>query len=312
MDIGGTKIAAGVVDDDGTILDTLTVATTAEDPEAIENSVISAVAQLRREHEIGGVGVAAAGFVSPRRDAVLFAPNIAWRDHPLRDRLAKGIDVPIVIENDANAAGWAEYRFGAGQGTSSMIMLTLGTGLGGAVILEGRLLRGSFGAAGELGHIQVVPGGHYCGCGHEGCWEMYCSGTALTKAARNAVIALPDRAAALLELGGGRPKGIKGQHVTKAAQAGDRLAIDLLANLGRWVGAGIATLASVVDPELVVVGGGLAAAAGDLVLDSARQSYVDQLSGLGFRGQLRIEGARFGNDAGLMGAADLARIDVRA
>ena len=200
VDIGGTKIAAGVVDEAGTVLSQVRLDTDPDNPGAIEAAVISAVAQLRRTHTVGAVGVAAAGFVSPRRDAVLFAPNIAWRDHPLRDRLAAGIDLPIVVENDANAAGWAEFRFGRARAVEDMVMLTVGTGLGGALVLNGRLLRGAHGAAGEIGHMQVVPGGHYCGCGHEGCWEMYGSGRALTRSARAAAVAYPDRAGALLVL----------------------------------------------------------------------------------------------------------------
>jgi glucokinase len=304
VDIGGTKIAAGVVDEAGTVLSQVRLDTDPDNPGAIEAAVISAVAQLRRTHTVGAVGVAAAGFVSPRRDAVLFAPNIAWRDHPLRDRLAAGIDLPIVVENDANAAGWAEFRFGRARAVEDMVMLTVGTGLGGALVLNGRLLRGAHGAAGEIGHMQVVPGGHYCGCGHEGCWEMYGSGRALTRSARAAAVAYPDRAGALLELAG--DKKIQGPHVTAAAQAGDPLAIELFAQLGFWLGVGIADLAAAVDPEMAVVGGGVAAA-GDLLLEPIRASFARHLSARGYRGELTIELAELENEAGIVGAADLAR-----
>ncbi|WP_341361244.1 ROK family glucokinase [Georgenia sp. M64] len=304
VDIGGTKIAAGVVDEAGTVLSQVRLDTDPDNPGAIEAAVISAVAQLRRTHTVGAVGVAAAGFVSPRRDAVLFAPNIAWRDHPLRDRLAAGIDLPIVVENDANAAGWAEFRFGRARAVEDMVMLTVGTGLGGALVLNGRLLRGAHGAAGEIGHMQVVPGGHYCGCGHEGCWEMYGSGRALTRSARAAAVAYPDRAGALLELAGDRK--IQGPHVTAAAQAGDPLAIELFAQLGFWLGVGIADLAAAVDPEMAVVGGGVAAA-GELLLEPIRASFARHLSARGYRGELTIELAELENEAGIVGAADLAR-----
>ncbi len=125
------------------------------------------------------MGLAAAGFVSADRSSVLFAPNIAWRDYPLRDRVAallKDDGVTIVVENDANAAGWAEFRFGAGRDVEDMLLLTVGTGLGGAIVTDGKLVRGAWGVAAEIGHMRVVPGGHYCGCGHEGCWEQYASG----------------------------------------------------------------------------------------------------------------------------------------
>ncbi|WP_452176688.1 ROK family protein [Georgenia subflava] len=176
VDIGGTKIAAGVVGEDGTLRAQTRHDTDPTDPAAIEAAVIAAVAELRDGHDVGAVGVAAAGYISPRRDGVVFAPNIAWRDYPLRERLSHGIDLPMVVENDANAAGWAEFRFGRGRHVEHMVMATVGTGLGGAIIADGRLLRGAFGAAGEIGHMEMVPSGHYCGCGHEGCWEMYASG----------------------------------------------------------------------------------------------------------------------------------------
>jgi glucokinase len=306
VDIGGTKIAAGVVDEDGTLLAQTRRETDAEDPGAIEDAVISAVAELRTHHPVGAVGVAAAGFISPRRDGVVFAPNIAWRDYPLRERLARGIDLPIVVENDANAAGWAEFRFGVAREARSMVMLTVGTGLGGAIVVDSTLLRGAFGAAGEIGHIRMVPNGHYCGCGHEGCWEMYASGRALTRAARMALVTQADRAGRLRELAEASGTRVKGPHVTAAAREGDPLASELVAELGRWIGAGIADLVAVLDPEIVVIGGGVAES-GDLVLLPAREEFRAQLSARGFRPEARVEIALLGNEAGIVGAADLAR-----
>lgn len=304
VDIGGTKIAAGVVSTTGEVRARTLLETAATDPVAIEEAVIEACAELRAQHDVAAVGVAAAGFVSARRDSVVFAPNIAWRDHPLRDRLARGIDLPIVIENDANAAGWAEFRFGRGRDVDHMVMMTVGTGLGGAVIVDGHLLRGAFGAAGEIGHLRVVPHGHYCGCGHEGCWEMYASGRALTRAAGQALITDADRAAALLERSGG--KKVKGPHVTEAARDGDPLAVELLTETARWLGEGAASLAAVLDPELIVIGGGVAEA-GPLLLEPAREAFLSHLSARGHRPAARIEIAELGNEAGIVGAADLAR-----
>lgn len=306
VDIGGTKIAAGVVSTAGEILAHTLRETEAADPVAIEEAVIEACTELRARHDVAAVGVAAAGFVSPRRDSVVFAPNIAWRDHPLRERLARGIDLPIVVENDANAAGWAEFRFGRGRDVDHMVMMTVGTGLGGAVIVDGHLLRGAFGAAGEIGHLRVVPHGHYCGCGHEGCWEMYASGRALTRAARQALVTDADRAGALLERSGG--KKIKGPHVTEAARAGEALAVELLTETARWLGEGAASLAAVLDPELIVIGGGVAEA-GPLLLEPAREAFLSHLSARGHRPAARIEIAELGNEAGIVGAADLARTE---
>ncbi|MEU6536410.1 ROK family glucokinase [Streptomyces sp. NPDC047000] len=306
VDIGGTKIAAGVVDAAGRILAHAYRTTDPREPEQIESAVADAVAELRAQYpQVGAVGAAAAGFVGPDRTTVLFAPNIAWRNHPLGNRLAERTGLPVVIENDANAAAWAEYRFGHGRGTRDMVMLTLGTGLGGAVIADGRLIRGSFGAAAELGHMKIVPDGHFCGCGQEGCWEAYSSGTALAKLARSVATTDPDGARAMLKVADGEP--LSGAHVTAAARQGDPVATRLLWRFGHYLGVGVATLAAVVDPQVVVVGGGIAAAAGDLVLPAAREGFLGKLSGRGFRGELRIVTAELANDAGIIGAADSAR-----
>lgn len=306
VDVGGTKIAAGVVDDQGSILSRRRRDTDPDRPEEIERAVVDLVAELRAEHEVGAVGVAAAGFVASDRATVLFAPNIAWRDHPLRERLAEHIDLPVVVENDANAAGWAEYRFGAGRGVSDMTMLTVGTGLGGAIVIDSALLRGAHGVAAEIGHIRVVPDGHMCGCGHEGCWEQYASGRALTRQARAAAVAYPERADALLALAGGEAKKIKGPHVTQVAQQGDALALELLGELAGWIGTGIAGLVAILDPEVVVIGGGVASA-GNLLLDPVREAFEASLSARGHRPGPVIELAELRNDAGIVGVADLAR-----
>ncbi len=308
VDIGGTKIAAGVVDEDGTILAQTRRATEPDDASSIDRAVADVYAELSASYEVASIGVAAAGFVNSARSTVLFAPNIAWRDYPLRDRVEALIDddVKVVVENDANAAGWAEFRFGAGRDVDDMLMLTVGTGLGGAVMIGGQLVRGAWGVAAEVGHMRVVPGGHYCGCGHEGCWEQYASGSALVRDAQAAVITQPERAARLLELAGGDAEKLVGPHVTDAAQEGDPLAVELFTELGRWIGEGSASVAALLDPELIVVGGGVGAA-GDLLLAPARQAFGEQLSARGYRPEARIELAAMGNDAGIVGAADLAR-----
>lgn len=305
VDIGGTNILAGVVTPTGEILAKARRTTDPRDPEQIEAAVAEAVRELTSRFDVAAVGVAAAGFISANRREVLFAPNIAWRNHPLGDRLSDRIGIDVIVENDANAAAWAEYRFGQGRGSSDMVMLTLGTGLGGAVIAGGRLVRGAFGAGAELGHVKIVPGGHFCGCGQEGCWEAYSSGTALAKYARGVAIANPGGAEALLRIADGAP--LAGQHVTAAARVGDPLAIHMLHRFGRYLGLGISTIAAVTDPEVVVVGGGIASAAADLILPAAREAFLARLSGRGFRGELRIELASLRNDAGIIGAADSAR-----
>lgn len=309
VDIGGTKIAAGVVDEDGRIVAKTRRDTDPRDSDSVDRGVIEACRELLDQHEAGAIGLAAPGFASADRSAVLFTPNLPWRDHPLRDIVAAelGQDLTIVVENDANAAGWAEFRFGAACDVEDMLLLTIGTGLGGAIVVAGNLVRGAWGGAAEVGHMQVVPGGHYCGCGHEGCWEQYASGSALVRDAQAALIAQPDRGTRLLELAGGDAEALTGPHVTTAAQEGDPLAVDLLHELGRWIGVGSASVAALLDPALVVVGGGVSAA-GDLLLAPARQAFVDQLFARGHRAEASFALASMGNDAGIVGAADLARL----
>jgi glucokinase len=309
VDIGGTKIAAGLVDDQGRILEQLRVPTPQE-PEQIDAAIAEAVKKLVAQtgsHADGlPVGVAAAGFVDERRQNVRFAPNIAWREYPLADKLRTRLGHPVVVENDANAAAWAEFRFGAGQDVSDMVLITVGTGIGGGIVLDGQLLRGAFGIAAELGHVRLVPEGRPCGCGQRGCWEQYSSGTALLRNARAFAQADPQAARVLLEEAGGDPAKIHGNMVSKAAQGGDSAAIGLFTDLGTWLGEGIAAVAAFLDPAVIVIGGGVAEN-GELLLKPAREAFLSHLSAADHRPHLAIRGASLGNDAGMIGAADLAR-----
>ncbi|RYV50321.1 ROK family glucokinase [Pengzhenrongella frigida] len=309
VDIGGTKIAAGVVDEDGNILAQTRRVTSPDDPASIDRAVCDVYDELSQKYDVGAIGVAAAGFVNSARSTVLFAPNIAWREYPLQDRVQSLLKkkVRVVVENDANAAGWAEFRFGAGREVQDMLLLTVGTGLGGAIVVGGNLVRGAWGVAAEVGHMRVVPHGHLCGCGNEGCWEQYTSGSALVRDAQAAVLTEPERAHRLVELAGGDSARLTGPHVTLAAQEGDPLAIELLAELGRWIGEGSASVAALLDPALIVIGGGVGAA-GELLLGPARDAFANNLSARGFRPLAGFTLAAMGNEAGIVGAADLARI----
>ena len=308
VDIGGTKIAGGVVDDDGAIVAQVRRDTDATDARSVDRGVVQVCRELMAEHEVGAIGLAAPGFVSADRATVSFTPNLPWRDHDLRSAVADALsaDVPITVENDANAAGWAEFRFGVARDVDDMVTLTLGTGLGGAIVSGGVLLRGRWGVAAEIGHMRVVPDGYLCGCGQRGCWEQYISGSALVRDAHAIALQRPDRAARLLELAGGKWRKITGHHVTQAAREGDTLAVELLATIGRWVGEGAASVAALLDPELFVVGGGLSAA-GDLVMAPAREAFASHLSAAGHHPEARFAVASMGNDAGIVGAGDLAR-----
>jgi glucokinase len=306
IDIGGTKIAGAVVDGDGEVLEEARVESPATDPEAIEAAVAGLVARLAARQSVTAVGVGAAGYIDADRSTVLFAPNIAWRDEPLGRDLSRLTGLPVTIENDANAAAWGEFRYGAGRDVEDQLMITVGTGVGGGVIAGGRLLRGGYGVAGEIGHLCVVPDGRQCGCGNRGCFEQYGSGSALVRAAREAAVGPSLLARDLLERAGGDPGGITGPLITAAAQDGDRFAIEQLRSLGQWLGHGIASLVAVLDPAVIVIGGGVSEA-GDLLLDPIRDTFANTLTGRGYRPQAEIRPAVLGNRAGMIGAADLAR-----
>ena len=307
VDVGGTKIAAGVVDPEGKLLEKVRVETPATTAQAVERGIVAAVRQLMERHQVASVGLAVAGFVDEHRSTLRFAPNLPMVERPLRTIVGEQVGLPVVVENDANAAAWGEYRFGGGRGNHDVVLITVGTGLGGGVVLKGQLLRGAFGTAGEFGHVRMVPGGLPCGCGNHGCWEQYTSGSALIREARFLARTRPEEVGGLLALAGGDPEGITGSMITSAAQHGDATARDLLADVGRWLGEGIADLANVLDPAAVVVGGGVSEA-GDLLLEPARVAYAAMLSAGAHRPHLQIVAAELGNDAGLLGAADLARV----
>jgi glucokinase len=306
IDIGGTKVAAGVVDEAGEVLAVVRRRTPSRDPAHIADVVVEVVGQLRVDHDVVAVGVGAAGFVNVERSTVLFAANLAWRDAPIREEIASRLDLPVYVENDANAAAWGEFRFGAGEEQPDVVVLTIGTGIGAGLILDGELHRGRFGIAGEPGHIRVVPGGRLCGCGNRGCLEQYCSGTALVRAAREVAQERPTDAARLLDLAHGDAANIDGPVVTKAAQEGDPAAVDCFDEIGRWLGQGLADIAALLDPGRFVIGGGVAEA-GDLLLNAGRETYAAVLTGRGYRPLADVVAARLGSQAGLIGAADLAR-----
>jgi len=307
VDIGGTKIAAGVVDPDGKILDRVRIDTPKADKQAVESAIVTAIKKLTANHKVEAVGLAPAGFVDADRSRVLFAPNLRMTGSAIRDYVQQEVGLPAVVENDANVAGWAEYRFGAGRGASNMVMLTIGTGLGGALIVNDQLVRGSFGVAAELGHLRVVRDGRICNCGQMGCWERYASGTALGLSAQAAATAQVERADALLAAAGGKVHDIEGPHVTELAAQGDELSRELVAELGAWIGEGISMMSAILDPVRVVIGGGVAEA-GELMLAPARAAYDKYLTARSHRPRLEIEVATMGNDAGIIGAADLARV----
>ncbi len=306
IDIGGTKIAGALVDAEGQIVREERVPTPAQDADAIADAVVNLIKSLADGHEVIGAGVAAAGFIDAQQANIIYAPNLSWRNEPFKAKLEAKLDIPVIIENDANAAGWAEYRYGAGRGYRHMVMLTIGTGVGGAVIVDSKMLRGGFGIAGELGHLRVVPNGRPCGCGQNGCLESYGSGSALLRAAKELAQSSEALGQRLRELEAEAGQ-LTGNEVYKAILEGDAGALKILAELGSWLGQAVGSLTAVLDPEIVVIGGGVSAA-GDLLLDPIREAYRSHLPARGYRPELKIVGAEFVNDAGVVGAADLVRV----
>lgn len=306
VDVGGTKIAGGVIDQDGTIVEELRVESPATDAEAIEEAIAGLVLELGTRHEIEAVGVGAAGYIDKSRSVVMFAANLAWRNLNLKAELEERVNLPVIVENDANAAAWGEFTYGAGHDVDDLLLVTVGTGVGGGLVLDGELYRGAFGVGAEIGHMRVVPGGILCGCGNHGCFEQYASGSALVREARLAARGGSLLARDLLDRAGSDPDKITGPLITEAAQAGDPFALEQLVMLGKWLGEGIASLTAILDPAVVVIGGGVSEA-GELLLAPIRSAFAAHLTGRGHRPSLEVRKARLGNRAGIIGAADLAR-----
>lgn len=305
VDIGGTKVLAGVVDDRGRVTRTARRATPGRRVvvRQVEDALVAAVLEAADGRPLAGVGVAAAGFVDSAGERVMFAPHLPWQGEPLRAVLEDRLRCPVALDNDANCAALAEWTYGAARGSGSALMITMGTGIGGAVLLGGQVLRGTNGMAGEFGHMQVVPDGQPCECGRRGCWEQYSSGNALV---RNARTLMTEQPSVLEEMCGGAPERVTGPMVSAAAEEGDLVARAAFASVGDWLGVGTANLVAALDPEVVVIGGGVSAA-GDRLLDPARSALRRTLVGAEHRVVPELVAAELGPEAGLIGAAEKVR-----
>ena len=308
VDIGGTKVLGGVVDSAGDVLAQTRRDTPAQDPARTADRIIEVIQELAAGYPVDAVGIGAAGWIDATRSVVQFAPNLAWRNEPLREKITAAVGLPVVVENDGNAAAWAEFQFGAGRDAdNSMVLFTVGTGIGSGIVINGSLIRGTNGIAAELGHMMMVPGGHPCGCGRHGCLEQYASGNALVRFAKADARDKPELAEQLLGLAGGDADAIKGPAVTQAARLGDAVAIGAFEQIGRWLGVALADIVQILDPQVIVVGGGVIDA-GDLLMKPARASYEEQLAQRGRLPVAEVRPALMGNVAGVVGAADLARV----
>jgi len=306
IDVGGTKIAGGIVDSEGKIVSRVRRSAPAQDSDLMLAAIAAVIKELSAQQETTGVGIALAGFMDKERNRMRLSPNVAWRDIEIRSAIESKVGKPVIIENDANAAAWGEFRFGGGAEADSMVMLTIGTGLGSGVIIDGQLLIGAHGIGAECGHFKVKPDGQLCGCGQRGCLEQYASGQAITRNARVFVASGTPAAQPLLDACGQDPTTLTGAMVTETAQKGDPASISILAEAGKWLGFGMSTIAAILDPEMFVVGGG-GGDAGELILAPARVEFELKLPAREHRPIAKITAATLGNDAGIIGAADLAR-----
>ncbi|MEM9607900.1 MAG: ROK family protein [Actinomycetota bacterium] len=304
IDVGGTKSLGVVVDASGSVLAESRVPTPdgADELLAMLEAVIGELTELAGD--VAGVGVGVPGIVvaDGRRR---YAPNLVGADElPVRELLAERVDVPVVVANDTDCAVWAEHSLGAAQGHSEAVLVTLGTGIGSGIIAQGGLQLGANGFAGELGHHIVQPAGRLCSCGRRGCWETVASATALARMAAEAVEG--GVTGALHSLAGGDPSSLRGEQVTKAAREGDEGALAVIDEFTRWVGIGLANCVDLLDPSLILVGGGLVAEQ-ELLLPRIRRHCRDHLFAAEHRPEVAIEPAGLGERAGALGAAVLGR-----
>ncbi|MGI8589871.1 MAG: ROK family protein [Nakamurella sp.] len=301
IDIGGTSVRAAVIDDGCGVL-TSRRARTPHTVQETEDVLSELITDLSAEYEVGAVGLAVAGFVSTDRSRVMFAPHLAWRGDPVPERLTARLGLPVVMDHDVNSAAWAEYRAGAAQDSPVALLVALGTGIGAGLVVDGAIYRGAHGVAPELGHVVVVPNGRPCPCGKSGCWERYCSGTALAQTAAELLSSNRFDGSPLGSLGRNE---LTGTSVAVAAADGDPLALAAMSDLGRWLGVGLAMATDILDPEVIVLGGGVAAAA-PWYLPTAAADLAASITGAGHRPAPRLVVARFGDRAGIIGAALLA------
>ncbi|MEJ5928895.1 ROK family protein [Corynebacterium sp. H128] len=295
FDIGGTNLRAAAVTADGTIVERMQLKSYGTE-RSMEDSIVHMSMDFIERYHVLGIGIAVAGFLTAGRERVRFAPHLPWRDAPLQERLAARLPVPVALEHDANSAAIAEAAYGAARDAETWVLVSVGTGIGAALVHRGEIYRGAFGTAPELGHLPVVPDGRECPCGKRGCLERYCSGTAL--------------AATAIELSaqhGSSDQAWTGESVIAAARTEDPIALAAMADFTHWLGVTLAMTSDIFDPELIVLGGGVSAD-GDVFLPTAVEKAQREIVGAGHRPFPEVKLAQLGNDAGIIGAARMARI----
>jgi len=308
IDIGGTKIAAGLFDRQGNFLAQGRLPTGSDcHPDDVVNAAAQITESLLKKAGMGreqveGVGVGTAGHVNYETGIVLTNSNLPdWNYHPLKETLEKRLALPVILDNDANCAAWGEYRFGAGRGSRHMCYVTFSTGCGMGIVIDGKLYRGATGTAGEIGHTVVNPDGPLCSCGKRGCLMSYACGMALDQMAQECIQC--DEDTLLKSLCGDSPQHVQAEMIAEAARQGDQAALRMLTTAGRYFGIGLSTVVQVLNPDRIVIGGGLAHI-GPMLLDPCIQALNDNIHPV-LRNSARVVLSELWNDAGVMGAGAL-------
>lgn len=306
IDLGGTNIAVGIVNKEGEVLRKTSVPARAERPfDQIFADMAACIRKLLnetgiKESEIESIGIGTPGCIDTEKGILVFAGNFKYgKNVDYRAEMAKHFNIPVYIGNDANVAALAEVRAGAAKGVKNAIMITLGTGVGGGIILDGKIFEGSYSAAGELGHIVLVSGGEPCTCGRKGCWEAYASVTALVRQTKAAMKANPDSIMNKTPL-----DQVNGRTSFDAAKKGDPAALAVVDTYQEYITEGLADMVNIFSPEVLVIGGGISKE-GDYLLDPIREKIRSRVFGIGLLPERKIVAAKLGNDAGLIGAAML-------
>ncbi len=308
MDLGGSKLETALVNTDGIILASHRRSTHPDPDKVIADIVASTEICLREANQAAwGLGIGVAGQVDKLTGTVLFAPNLGWRNMPLRARLEEALGLPVVINNDVRAATWGEWRHGAGQGVDDLVCLFIGTGIGGGIVSGGCLIEGCYNSAGELGHITIIASGRQCRCPNQGCLEAYAGGWAIAERAQEAVRADPKAGQTLVTLAG-NIQHISAATVSRAYTDGDSLAHRLVEETAQYLAAGVVSIVNAFNPCLLILGGGVIQGLPEyvpLIERSVRANALETAVE-----PLRIVTAALGNKAGVIGAAALARSKI--
>jgi len=310
IDLGGTKIITAIISNKGQVVAKEYYPTLADEGlEAVIKRILSAIDHLLSlrnidSSQLDSISIGAAGAINSEKGLITSSPNLpGWYDVPLRDIVKEKYRVNTFLINDASAAALGELHFGVGRGVSNLILLTIGTGIGGGIIIDGKLYSGTCGSAGEIGHMTIDINGPRCNCGNIGCFEMLASGTAIAKEAIRRIS--HGERSSLTEMVEGKIENITAEKVSLAAQDGDILALEVIAKTANYLGVGMVNLVNIFNPEMIIVGGGVANM-GDLLLNPARQVVKERAFQLSAQA-VRIVLAQLGNDAGVLGAAVFAR-----